>query len=338
MALHRSRFPDLGTALCLTDGGLETTLVFHEGVDLPAFAAFVMLDREGGPEILERYARSYAAIARARGAALLIDTPTWRASRDWGRRLGYDEAALEDVNRRAVDALVALRESLGEDQPPIVIGGSVGPRADGYVPSATMSAREAEEYHAAQIGTLAASPADFVSALTLNYVDEAIGIACAARRHEIPVVVSFTVETDGRLPTGQSLEEAIQAVDAASGSFPSYYMVNCAHPTHFRDVLAGGARWTERLGGLRVNASRASHAELDEAADLDDGDPAELAREMSELAGTLPGLRVFGGCCGTDERHIEAMAEALRARVGFPGRPASGSSTAQPSSRPGLSR
>lgn len=317
MSKYRQDFPNLDAPLLLTDGGLETTLVFHEGFDLPSFASFVLLDREDGRDALEAYYRQYARVAHFHGAGLLVDTPTWRAHRDWGAGLGYDAPALEAINRRAAALVAAVRDALPADQPPLAIGGSVGPRADGYRPGERMSPEEAEQYHTAQVRALAKSEADFISALTFNYTEEAIGVVRAARVAEMPVVLSFTVETDGQLPTGEKLGDAIEAVEAATDGYAAFYMVNCAHPTHFQETLfaaaAAGERWIERVGGVRSNASCMSHAELDEAQELDDGDPLVLGEEMARLGQRLGNVRVFGGCCGTDHRHIDAIAGALSA-------------------------
>jgi homocysteine S-methyltransferase len=186
----------------------------------------------------------------------------------------------------------------------------VGPRGDGYDPAALMSDKEAEAYHRAQIETFRDTAADMVSAITMTHVEEAIGIARAAARAGLPAAISFTVETDGRLPTGHTLAEAIERVDAATSRYPAYYMINCAHPTHFEHVLEAGAPWVERLRGLRANASRKSHAELNESPELDIGDPVELGAEHAALRRRLPHLTVMGGCCGTDDRHVAAIAAA----------------------------
>jgi homocysteine S-methyltransferase len=287
----------------ITDGGMETTLIFHEGLDLPHFASFVLLEDEAGREALRAYYRRYIEIARSRGVEIILDTPTWRANRDWGERLGYSPEALADVNRRAVALLEELRS------PEVVVSGCVGPRGDGYEVGAAMSASEAENYHAPQVETFARTSADLLSALTLTYADEAIGIVRAARAAEVPVVISFTVETDGRLPSGQALGEAIEQVDAETDVAAAYFMVNCAHPTHFVETLEGD--WVKRLRGVRANASKKSHAELDEAEELDEGDPAELAAAYVDLRSRLPELSVVGGCCGTDHRHIDAICAAV---------------------------
>jgi S-methylmethionine-dependent homocysteine/selenocysteine methylase len=226
-------------------------------------------------------------------------------------RLGYSPEALADVNRKAVALLEAIRREYASERTPVVISGCVGPRGDGYVPGRTMSAAEAEAYHAEQIGVLAETAADMVCATTMNYVEEALGIARAARSASMPVAISFTVETDGHLPTGQPLRAAIEQVDRETSDYPGYYMINCAHPTHFEHVLEAGQPFLERIRGVRANASRMSHAELNEAPALDIGDPAELGAQYAALARRLR-LTVMGGCCGTDHRHIEQIARACR--------------------------
>jgi S-methylmethionine-dependent homocysteine/selenocysteine methylase len=291
--------------LLVTDGGMETTLVHHEGLELPEFAAFPLLDRPDGRAALERYFAPYFDIARAHGTRFQLDTPTWRANRDWGARLGYDRAALDRVNRDAV-AFARELETANPDVD-VRVSGLVGPRGDGYVVGERMRPEEAQAYHAEQIGSLAG--ADLISALTLTYADEAIGIVRAAADAGMAVIVSFTVETDGRLADHTALGEAIAAVDAATDGVAQAFMVNCAHPAHFEPVLDGGG-WTDRIGGLRPNASRMSHAELDEAEELDAGDPAELASHYVRLRERLPGLTILGGCCGTDARHVAAIVSA----------------------------
>ena len=241
---------------------------------------------------------------------MILDTPTWRANADWGAKLGYDAGALAEVNRMAVDFLDALRHRHAQPDLPLVINGVVGPRGDGYTAEAAMSAEEASAYHRPQIEVFRDSEADMVSALTLTFAAEAIGIATAARDAQMPLAISFTLGTDGRLPSGQTLGSAIEETDATTGTYPAYYMINCAHPLHFEPVLAEGAGWLARIRGIRANASTKSHAELDAASDLDIGDPQDLGRRYATLRGRLPNLNVLGGCCGTDHRHITAICEA----------------------------
>jgi len=312
MSHYRHALPQLSGELFLTDGGIETTLVYHEGLDLPDFAAFVLLDREEGLASLARYYVAYAELAARYRTGLVLESPTWRASADWGRRLGYSREALADVNRRAMAFIGAFRNRADLQDRPVVLSGNLGPRGDGYVPGALMTVAQAADYHAEQIGVFAGTEADLVTAMTINYPAEAIGIARAAMSRDLPVVISFTVETDGKLPTGDSLQAAIERTDAATDGYPSYYMINCAHPTHFAGVLTPGAAWVSRIRGVRANASRLSHVELDQATTLDVGNPLELGVQYKGLHRLLPGLNVLGGCCGTDHRHVEAMVLARR--------------------------
>jgi homocysteine S-methyltransferase len=313
MPMHRSRLPQLDGGLFLTDGGLETTLIFREGLPLPEFAAFDLLKTEAGVQTLRKYFSAYARMAQRHGIGLILESPTWRASRDWGRKLGYSADGLADANRQSIALLDEIRDRFATEKAPAVISGNLGPRGDGYVPSALMSAAEAMDYHAEQIRTFASTEADMVAAFTMNYVEEAIGVALAARAFGMPVAIAFTVETDGALPTGQTLREAIERTDDATGSFPAYYMINCAHPVHFGKSLAPGGDWLDRIRGLRANASTRSHAELNEAPDLDDGDPVDLGKRYKEMNRVLRRLNVIGGCCGTDDRHVEEMCKALLA-------------------------
>ncbi len=310
MTRYRNALPQLGDDLFLTDGGVETTLIFHEGIDLPDFAAFYLLRNESGTAALRKYFRTYASIAARFNAGLILESVTWRASADWGSKLGYSATTLADANRAAIRLLEEIRGEMAHSQP-VVISGCVGPRGDGYVPGRAMTAQEASEYHREQMDTFAETAADMVGAFTINYAAEAVGIARAAESAGMPVAISFTVETDGNLPTGQPLGAAIREVDEATANYPSYYMLNCAHPEHFDRALAGGEPWTARIRGLRANASRRSHAELNESADLDMGDPSELGSLYAQLRrNRLPRLNVIGGCCGTDHRHVERMVEA----------------------------
>jgi S-methylmethionine-dependent homocysteine/selenocysteine methylase len=310
MPTYRNDLPQLADSLFLTDGGIETTLIFHDGLDLPEFAAFVLLDDEGGRETLRRYFRSHAAVARQAGCGFVLEAPTWRASPDWAAKLGRSPQQLDSANRAAIDLMVELREEFEAPGTPVVISGCVGPRSDAYRPSELMTPEEAERYHAVQVSTFAATEADLVTGITMTHSAEALGLVRAARSHGMPVAVSFTVETDGVLPSGESLGAAVEDVDAATGSYPAYYMVNCAHPTHYDETLRAGGDWVQRIRGMRANASTMSHAELDEAPELDAGDPADLAARYAALRSVLPGLTVLGGCCGTDDSHIDAIRHA----------------------------
>lgn len=310
MAKYRNNLPQLSDGIFLTDGGIETTLIFHEGLELPDFAAFYLLKDERGAQNLRSYFRQYAALAGDYGVGFIGESATWRANPDWTRKLGYSDDEFVEANRQAIEMLGDIRREFENEKTKIVISGCVGPRGDGYVPRAAMSANEAQDYHSAQIRAFSETEADMVTAITMNYVEEAIGVAEAAKAFGMPSAISFTVETDGKLPTGQTLKEAIESVDAATGNAPAYFMINCAHPTHFENVLAADEAWTQRIRGIRANASVKSHAELNESEELDTGNPAELGEQYRELLSKLKNLKVLGGCCGTDLRHIEAICKA----------------------------
>lgn len=315
MTKHRSRLPQLDGGLFLTDGGIETTLIFLEGLELPYFAAFHLMKDAGGRAALRKYYARYAEIARKEDMGFILESPTWRASSDWGDKLGYSEEALAKANRDSIALMQELRKEYETALTPIVVSGCVGPRGDGYDPGQVMSPQQAEIYHTKQIRTFSEAGADMVTAITMTNVHEAIGVTRAAQRAGLSSAISFTVETDGRLPTGQSLREAIEEVDRATGNRPAYYMINCAHPTHFEGTLSGGEGWIERVRGIRANASRRSHQELNEAPDLDDGDPVELGGQYSELLKLHPQINVLGGCCGTDHRHVEEIGMACKRAV-----------------------
>jgi homocysteine S-methyltransferase len=310
MPQFRDSLPQLTGRPLLTEGGIGTTLLFHENIELPYFAQFPLLLTGEGRATLTRFFEPYLELAKRYRVGMILDTPTWRANTDWGARLGYDADALAEVNRMAVGFLDALRRQHAQPDLPLVLNGVIGPRGDGYTAKAAMSAEEAAAYHRPQIDVFQDSEADMVSALTLTLVEEAIGIAMAARDAKMPVAISFTLGTDGRLPSGQTLGSAIEETDAATDAYPVYYMINCAHPLHFEPVLAKGGGWLARIRGVRANASTKSHAELDAVSDLDIGDPQDLGRRYAALRGRLPNLNVLGGCCGTDHRHIAAICEA----------------------------
>jgi homocysteine S-methyltransferase len=313
MPKYRNHLPQLDGGLYLTDGGLETTLIFYDKLELPCFAAFHLMKDTAGVEALRKYFCSYISIARTNGFGFVLESPTWRANSDWGDKLGYSSAALADANNLAIMLMQELRQQFETPDSPMVISACVGPRGDGYDPVQVMSETDAEDYHSQQISVFRDTDADLVTAITMTNTPEAIGIVRAARNFGLPVVISFTLETDGRLPTGQRLQDAIDAVDAATDRVTAYYMLNCAHPTHFDAAIATSEPWIKRLRGLRANASRLSHAELNEAPDLDDGNPLELGAQYGDLLRRHPHINVLGGCCGTDHRHIEEIARMCQA-------------------------
>lgn len=311
MANAPDLLPHEDDGVYLTDGGLETDLIFLRGIDLPEFASFPLLDDEAMREVLRDYYRDYLRIGADAGVGMVLETPTWRASSEWGDLLGYDAARLADVNQRAVDLVAQLRDADGGAG--VVISGCIGPRGDAYVDLGSMTPEQAAEYHGAQVAALADAGADVISGLTLTNVAEAIGIVRAAADRGVPSVVSFTVETDGRLPDGTALAAAIAAVDEGTDAAAAYFMLNCAHPDHFGPTVDADVAQLGRLRGVKVNASRMSHEELDESPELDDGDPPEFGQQLADLHAAHPHLNVLGGCCGTDPRHLAAIAAALPA-------------------------
>ena len=311
MGIYSTNLPQLKDQLFITDAGMETVLIFHQNIEVPEFASYDLLRSQQGYQTLYDYYQTYASMAQRFNTGLVLDTPTWRANGDWGAKLGDSPEALSDFNQRSVNLLEHIRNDYATETSPIVISGCLGPRGDGYVASDIMTATEAEKYHSTQIATFANTIVDMISAYTLNYIEEAIGITKAAQAYNLPVCISFTVETDGRLPTGESLSEAITAVDQATDTGPAYYMINCAHPSHFDHLFADGDDTLHRIKGLSGNASRLSHAELDESEVLDEGNPEEFGLEMKGLRSLSPNLTVLGGCCGTDHRHIEQICANL---------------------------
>lgn len=314
MAKYRNNLPQLNERF-LTDAGLETVLIFHENVELPEFAAFYLLQNDEGTDTLKSYYRSFAELARENKIGLVLESPTWRANPDWAEKLGFTKEQTAGLNRRAIKLMVQIRDENESENSKMVVSGCIGPRGDGYVVENAMTAEEAEKYHSEQIKVFSETEADLVSAITMNYAEEAIGIARAAKNSGMPVVISFTVETDGNLPTGKTLKEAIETVDRETENYPAYYMINCAHPTHFENILTTDEEWTKRIGGLRTNASTKSHEELNESAALDEGNPEKLGKQHVVLLKRLPNLKVLGGCCGTDIRHVREMGKAFSVKA-----------------------
>ncbi len=311
MARYRDSLPQLDGRLFLTDGGLETHLIFKKGYDLPFFAAFPLLETKGGRESLKNYYRPYVGLAKNKNCGFILETPTWRSSRDWGNQLGYDIKALDRINREAVDLMKDIRDESDTPDLPTIISGCMGPRGDAYTAVETMNMNDAAEYHRPQVITFADTDADMITAYTMTSSAEAAGLALAAEAEGMPVVISFTVETDGQLPSGEAIEDAILFVDLETGTTPVYYMINCAHPTHFRGLFQTNAV-INRVKGIRANASAKSHEELNQAEELDIGNLIELGRLYAEIKNSS-NISVLGGCCGTDIRHMEEICQAISA-------------------------
>jgi S-methylmethionine-dependent homocysteine/selenocysteine methylase len=186
MAQYRHDLPQLSGDLFITDGGLETTLIFREGLQLPDFAAFDLLRHDAGDRALQKYFRTYATLAKTYEVGLILESATWRANPDWGAKLGYGREALAEMNRRAIALLHDIRNEYETKQCRIVISGCLGPRGDGYIPSDAMTVDAAEAYHRLQIEVFREAEADMVTAITMNYVEEAIGITLAAQSVGMP--------------------------------------------------------------------------------------------------------------------------------------------------------
>ena len=315
MPRYRNSLPQMSDDIFLTDAGLETDLIFNHGIEIREFAAHTLLPTRHGRAALSRYFEDFLSLANQQNTGFILDTVTWKAHRHWAEKLGQTDDELKAANEESVRFIAELRDRFSGNAKPIVLNAVVGPRGDAYRPEAVISIGSAEQYFAQQLEWLALTEIDMVSGLTFNQAQEAAGLAKAASKVGLPAVISFTVETNGALPNGQSLAGAITDVDTATGQYPDYYMVNCAHPDHFGDVL-DDAPWARRIRGIRANASRRSHAELDAAPELDAGDPHELTQQYSALADRMPWLNIFGGCCGSDLRHVTEIAHAVRDRRG----------------------
>lgn len=310
MSRYRNGLPQLSGDFFLTDAGIETDLIFNHGIEIREFAAHTLLPDQDGRDAVAKYLRGFLSLADDFDAGFVLDSQTWKAHMHWADDLAASEQELRQSNEDAIAFISGLRDEFSANSKPIVLNGVIGPRGDAYAPEARLAATEAEDYHSKQIAWLAETNVDMVTALTFTQSDEAIGVVKAAQSVGLPVVISFTVETDGRLPTGQPLDEAITAVDEATHSTAAYFMVNCAHPDHFAHIL-NDSPWARRIRGIRCNASRLSHAELDECEVLDDGDPVELANQYKAMTNTMPWLNIFGGCCGSDLRHVAQIARTV---------------------------
>ncbi|CAF0971053.1 unnamed protein product [Adineta ricciae] len=310
MAKYRNQLPQLSDRFFIISGGLETYLVYQKKMNLPYSATFPVLKSEAGCEVIKDYLSQFAMIAKKYGAGLIFQAVTWRASPDYLKKLGYEIEDLPSIVQQAVDLLVDIRNEYETETTPIVINASMGPRGDGYNPTTIMSPDEAQTYHSTQINAFSQSKADFITAFTLNYPEEAIGIVRAAKAVNMPIAISFTVSSDGRLPTGQSLKDAIEMVDSVTVKAPIYYMINCAHPNTFEKLLDPKEAWVQRIHGFKSNASKKTHEQLDESKELDDGNPQEFGQCNLALLKKLKHVNILGGCCGTDIRHIEETCKA----------------------------
>lgn len=310
MSGFRTALPQLSGSIFLTDAGIETDLIFNRGVEIREFAAHTLLSDPEGRRALAEYLRGFLSLAGEFNTGFILDSQTWKAHPHWAGDLKCSNEDLRLANVDAIAFLLDLRDEFAGNQQSIVINGLIGPRGDAYAPEEQLTTADAQRYHSTQVAWLADTDVDMVTALTFTQSTEATGAVHAARAHGLPIVVSFTVETDGRLPTGEPLRDAIRKVDDETNGAAAYFMVNCAHPDHFFGVF-DDEEWTRRVRGIRCNASRMSHAELDECEVLDDGDPQELASQYQALVDKMPWVNVLGGCCGSDLRHVAQIVKAI---------------------------
>jgi homocysteine S-methyltransferase len=309
MAFH-GQLPQLNGRLMTSASGFETWLQYVDGFKLRHFCGFELLNDPRGLTCLTDYHRKVVEAAVAQGFGVINEGLHYRASRDWGELIGFSREGLEEINIRGIEFYRAFAREYGSADTPMLVGGAIGPRGDAYNVGRTPDAAESEDYHSEQIATFKKAGADLVTAMTFSSVEEAIGVARAAKAAGMPVVVSFFVARGGQLKGGETIEEAITRVDAATGEAPAYYMINCTHPTEFEPGLTPGA-WTTRLGGFMPNAVAMETLDLCKLGHLEDGDPEELGGQMAGLARRFPHVHVWGGCCGTDGRHIGQIARKV---------------------------
>ena len=296
----------------LTEGGQETEIMYRHGHDLPEFAMFALLDRPEARDDLRAMFTRYLETAAVNGFVPLMGGVDYRLSPDWGQLIGYSPAVLQDMQLRAIDLLREVARPFRAQVPEILFAGIVGPRGDAYQLNRDITEAEAEDYHSAQVGWLKMAGVDLVSALTFNNVPEAVGLSRAAARAGLPVSVSFTLDSTHRLRSGPSLREAIEAADAALGADrPDFYGVNCSHPYEFLPALEPGD-WVLRLRALRPNAAMMDKISLCSLGHLEEGDWHELGHLMGDLARRYPHLDVWGGCCGTWDKHLNEIARNVR--------------------------
>lgn len=305
-----SKLPQMNGRDMTTGVGIETWLQYVDGFELRHFCLFEILDDKRGVACLTDYHRKLVEAAIVHGFGVINEGLHYRASRDWGKLIGYSREGLEEINIRGIEFYKDFVREYDSPETPMIVGGMIGPRGDAYDTGHTLDAAEAEDYHSEQILTLKKAGADQITAATISSVEEAIGITRAAKATDIPAVISFFVKKGGNLSSGETLEEAITKVDAATGNAPAYYMINCTHPDEFEPALTPGD-WTQRLGGFMPNAVAMETLDLCKLGHLEDGDPEELGGQMADLARRFPHIHVWGGCCGTDGRHIGQIAQQV---------------------------
>tara|TARA_R110002074_G_scaffold203294_2_gene371174 strand:+ start:1454 stop:2410 length:957 start_codon:yes stop_codon:yes gene_type:complete len=308
---YRNNLPQLAGHDMTTQGGTWTWLQYVDGFELKHFCGFDLLNDPRGVVALRDYHRKIIEAVIPFQFGILLEGIHYRASRDWGKLIGYSREGLKEINIRGVEFYRDLANEYESDSNPIPISGVIGPQGDAYDTGITPEAAEAEDYHSEQIETLKQAGADLITGATFSGVEEAIGITRAAKALEMPIVISFITNSDGRLDGGETMREAVEKVDAATNNAPAYYMINCGHPTEFESALEE-KDWTKRLGGFMPNAVAMEKLSLCSLGHLEDGNPEELGIQMGEIATRFPHIHVWGGCCGTDSRHLGQIAKRVK--------------------------
>jgi S-methylmethionine-dependent homocysteine/selenocysteine methylase len=305
--------PRLDGRFYLTEGGTETEVLYKWGFELPEFAMYPLLDNAEAHEVIKNIYRRYFEAAERHDTGMLILGHDYRASPDWGAKLGYSPEGLAEMQRRTIEFLDGMRREYEGRVRDVYIGGCIGPRGDAYGTGGDISEAEAEAYHSVQLTTLGSTRADLAVATTFNNIPEAVGVVRAAERIGIPIGVNLTLTTEGRLRSGPTLREAVETIEERTNGAAAWFGTNCAHPLEFAGALADAGPWLERLRCIRPNAVQMDQIALCKLGHLEDGDPVELGQQMGEVARLLPRADILGGCCGTDERHLGEIAKNVNA-------------------------
>lgn len=305
--------PRLDGRFYLTEGGAETEIMYKWGFELPEFAMFTLLDNPEADEVIRNMYRRYFDVAAAHDTGILAMGHDYRASPDWAQKLGYSAADLTRFQHRTMQFLDDVRAEYADRVSDAYITACIGPRGDAYGTGGDISASEAEDYHAVQLGNLEGTAADMAVAATFNNIPESIGVIRAANRMGIPIGVSLTLTPEGRLRSGPTLREAVETIDEVTGGAAEWFGTNCAHPLEFEPALDDAGPWLDRLRYVRPNAAKMDKLALCELGHLEDGDPVELGEQMGEVARRFPRADILGGCCGTDERHLSEIASNVNA-------------------------
>ncbi len=307
-----SSLPPMGSGeMFLTEGGSETEIMYRHGFELPEFSMLPLLESPLALSALRDEYSQQLDVAAEFGLSFLLTGLDYRASPDWGSKLGYSPSGLADANIASIELLRDIAKGYEEQIPRLLIGGILGPRGDAYSLNQEITAESAEDYHAVQLETLKRADVDFACALTFNNVAESVGALRAANQTGVPLFVSLTLDRSGRLKSGPTLAEAIVEIDAQAGeAAPELYMINCSHPLEYEPALEN-RDWIKRLRGVRPNASKMEKLALCELGHIEEGDPVELASRLRDLSERYPHMDIFGGCCGTGHKHLREIAKTL---------------------------